>query len=100
MMPAPSQADLFSGRPRYPDGIPLEVCQLFERFALEVADRGFARYSADALLHRIRWHEHIDRGNREFKINDHFSAPLARWFLSRHPELPKFFELRSSQHDG
>lgn len=99
MMPAVQQPDLFMARPVYPEDIPPDVCQLFERFALEVMARGFTRYSADCLLHRIRWHEQVDQGNREFKINDHFSAPLARWFLSRHPEAPKFFELRASKHD-
>lgn len=91
--------DLFS-RQTYPDGIPYQVCDLFERFALEVHRRGFKRYSSDAILHRIRWHEHIEMGNREFKVNDHFSAPLARWFLARHPDMEGFFELRTSRHDA
>jgi len=94
-----TQTDLFTPRRIYPDDIPPEICDLFERFALEVAARGFKRYSSDALLHRIRWHEQIERGNREFKCNDHFTAPLARWFLARHPELQGFFETRTSKHD-
>jgi hypothetical protein len=77
-----------------PEDIPSEVAELFERLALQVSKAGHNRYSADAVLHRIRWHMHIERGNREFKCNDHWTAPLARWFLARHPELPKFFETR------
>lgn len=84
----------FAERKAYPDGVPEDVCVLFERLALEVRDRGWTRYSADALLHRIRWEMQIERGNRAFKCNDHWTAPLARWFLSNHPDLPKFFELR------
>jgi hypothetical protein len=37
---------------------------------------------------------HIERGLREFKCNDHWTAPLARWFMKRHPQLEDFFELR------
>lgn len=80
--------------------IPQEVMTLFEKLALEISAQGYTRYSADAVLHRIRWHYQIDRGNREFKANDHWTAPLARWFLKRHPELPGFFETRRSPHSG
>ena len=79
---------------KYPDAIPPVICDLFERLALDVIDRGFKRYSADAILHRVRWHYHIERGDRGFKCNDHWTATLARWFIDRHPEHKKFFELR------
>ncbi|VIO73861.1 hypothetical protein [Bradyrhizobium ivorense] len=78
----------------YPDGIPSEVCDHFERIASELLASGFDRYSADAVLHRIRWHERVEQGNRSFKCNDHWTAPLARWFGERHPESAAFFETR------
>lgn len=78
----------------YPLNIPIPICDAFERIALEVKAMGYRRYSADAILHRIRWHYQIEKGDHAFKCNDHFTAPLARWFMTRHPELPKFFELR------
>jgi len=78
----------------FPSGIPREVCALFETLAFEIKDRGFDHYSADAILHRIRWHYHIEQGYREFKCNDHWTATLARWFLSRHSDMEGFFELR------
>jgi hypothetical protein len=95
--------DLFArAQPRHtlPDDIPEEIRQLFERFAVDVARMGFTTYSADAILHRIRWHQHIERGNRDFKCNNNYTAPLARWFLAEHPELPNFFETRTSKHDA
>jgi len=92
------QPDLFE--PRYPIGVPPEVCALFERLALDVAATGRQRYSSDAILHRIRWHYQIERRDAAFKCNDHWTAPLARWFLSRHPDLPRFFELRERITDG
>jgi len=82
----------------YPEGVPADICDLFEELALEVIDRGFKRYSARAILHRMRWHFQIEKGNRGFKCNDHWTPPLARWFIERHPEHEKFFELREQNN--
>jgi hypothetical protein len=79
-------------------GIPPEVVTLFEKLALDIANKGWSRYSADAILHRIRWHYHIERGMRDFKCNNNWTSQMARWFLTRHPELPEFFETRASPH--
>ena len=94
------QGDLFAPRPSVTiiEGIPDDVTYYFERLALEVAGRGFKRYSSDAILHRIRWHEQIERGNREFKCNNDWTAKLSRWFMSEHPEHDGFFETRRSSH--
>lgn len=100
-MSAESQPSLFTFS-EYPAGIPKEVCDLFERLALEVAGMGWKRYSADALTHRIRWHMHIEQGNRDFKANNNWTADLARWFLARHPKLKeqRFFELRQTRSEA
>lgn len=95
------------GEVTYPIGVPADVCDKFEELALDLA-RGnssvprppFKRYSSDAILHRIRWHFRIERGHRAFKCNDHWTAPLARWFLEQHPEFEGFFELRERVSDG
>ena len=76
-----------------PEGVPPEVVRLYERFALQVA-KIRQRFSSDAILHRIRWECAIERGDREFKCNDHWTAPLARWFMRLHPEYEGFFETR------
>lgn len=81
--------------PDLPDGCPAEVASLFVRFAKDVKRRGFRRYSADAILHRIRWHMHIERGDREWKCNNNWTSGLARWAMHHHPaELSEFFETR------
>ncbi len=70
---------------------------LFQRFAGEVRGRGYRRYSADAILHRIRWHLNVDirpTFDSEFKINDHYSSRLARLLIERDPTYEGFFELR------
>lgn len=74
--------------------IPPKVFDLFEQLALKVKHQGIPRYSADAILHRIRWHFQIERGERDFKCNNNWTPELARWFLDRHPTLNGFFETR------
>ena len=94
--------DLFAFAERHapPEDVPSEVAVLFEQLALQVAQAGHSRYSSDAILHRIRWHMHIERGDREFKCNDHWTSQLSRWFLAKHPELPKFFETRECRKEA
>ncbi len=75
--------------------MPGDIVTKFEELALEVAARGYSRYSARTILHRLRWHFHIEQGSRDFKCNDHWSPTLARWFMDQHPEYPNFFETRS-----
>jgi hypothetical protein len=81
-------------RTYYPTGIPIDVCILFERKTLDAWNAGFDRYSARTIIEIIRWHHHVERGNREFKVNDHWSPRLSRWVMNRHAKLAGFFELR------
>lgn len=81
--------------------VPREIAALFEQYALEVAAAGHRRYSSRGVAERIRWHTMVERKDRAFKFNNNHAAPLARWFLARHPELPAFFELREQRmHDA
>lgn len=99
--PKEPQPDLFSPRePRRPnvseESIPREVMNLFVSYAIKVRNTGFARYSADAILHRIRWHYHMEKKDREFKCNNNWTSGLARWAMASYPELTDFFETRAS----
>jgi hypothetical protein len=78
------------------EDVPLDVLNLYETLAFQIIAAGYKRYSSDAILHRIRWTMKIERGDREFKCNDHWTAPLSRWFMERHPEHEGFFETRES----
>jgi hypothetical protein len=103
-MPEP---DLFSWSPPpprppptgYPPGIPEHICDLFEKLAFDVHRVGLVRYSARAILHRIRWHHRIERGDIHFKVNNNYSARLARWFMEKHPYMDGFFELREPHNE-
>ena len=88
------QGDLF-GPPR-PSKVPLDVLTLFEELSLQVFHAGWNRYSARAILHQIRWHHHIVKGDREFKANNNWTPALARWFMAKHPEVGDFFKTRAS----
>lgn len=79
-----------------------EVWKLFVQFADELRRAGRERYSADAILHRIRWHYAIrqDRPAGDFKINDHFSSRYARKLMQTDGAFAEFFELRRLRSAG
>jgi hypothetical protein len=82
----------------YPPGIPEHICDKFTELSLQVKSRGFAKYSARAILHRLRWHYQIERGDIHFKINNNYSARLARWFMRMNAGTDGFFEIRKPPH--
>ena len=100
-----TQADMFITtdttqpiRTRVP-GVPNDVADKFEQLALKISRDGWPKYSARAIMERIRWHMHIEQGNRDFKCNDHWTPVLARWFIAEHPEFDGFFETRRAASD-
>lgn len=71
------------------------VYDLFRQFAGEMKRAGHEHYSADAILHRIRWHHDVNPSRHGgFKINDHFVSRYARLLMASDPEFRGFFELR------
>ncbi len=72
-----------------------DVYVLFRRFALQLLRAGRRRYSADAILHRVRWHYATSSGGGEdFKINNNFVSRYARKLIRKRPEFRDFFETR------
>lgn len=71
-----------------------KVWELFVRFTFDVIKAGHERFSADSILHRIRWETAIKTTDEHFKINNNFSADYARKFMLQFPEYDGFFELR------
>lgn len=80
----------------YPPDIPIEVCDKFVSLALDVKAAHFRRYSADAILHRIRWHMQIEQRRTKFKCNNNWTSVLARWAMQKEPELKGFFHTRQA----
>lgn len=71
-----------------------QVFELFKGYAHEAKRSGLSHYSARAIIHLIRWHHHIERGDREFTINDHVSPYYGRYLAAQDPEFDGFFEKR------
>jgi hypothetical protein len=81
----------------YPVSVPRDVSEMFEKLTFEVIRTGKVRYSARAVLHRIRWHYEIERGVREFKCNNNWTPTLSRWFMRKYPNTNGFFEIRTAR---
>ena len=74
-----------------------EVYVLFQKYARELTAAGRTRFSADAILHRIRFYHAVnpDKEFEGFKINDNFSSRYARLLAEDFPEeFGDFFEFR------
>jgi hypothetical protein len=78
----------------YPPDIPIEVCDLFVKLAREAKAAHFRRFSADMILHRIRWYFTIEAKRTGFKANNNWTSTLARWAMKAAPDLEGFFETR------
>jgi len=70
------------------------VWRMFKQFAFDVICAGHRRFSADSILHRIRWETSIATKDVRFKINNNFSADYARKFMREYPQFGNFFEIR------
>lgn len=77
-----------------------DVFPLFCRLAREVRAAGHKRYSADAIVHRIRWHYTIELAQADFKINNWFRAPMARKLEREDVSFEGFFEYRGGGEFG
>lgn len=71
-----------------------EVFRMYRDLAEKIRAQGWTRYSSDAILHRIRWHYHVEQGNRDWKLNDHYTSRYARLLMDVDPSFRGFFETR------
>jgi len=76
-----------------------EVWRLFVEFALLAKARGRTRYSARAIMQRIRWEREVEQEAAEpFKISNLWSSRYARKLVNADPETwTGFFELRQTK---
>jgi hypothetical protein len=79
---------------RYLEKNPI-VWHLFKSFTFDRINKGYEKYSADSILHRIRWESPVSNSKSgEYKINNNISSYMARRFIRKHPKHFDFFELR------
>lgn len=82
-----------------PKNIPQDVAELFVGYAFDLLTKDITSYSADAILHRIRWHMVVERGVRTFKCNNNWTPALARWAMDNHPQLRGMFSTRITNEE-
>ena len=70
------------------------VYELFKQFTFEVINKGFRKWSADAVMHRVRWEASVITDDPQFKINNNYVAFYARLFMAEYPQYQGFFETR------
>jgi hypothetical protein len=73
-----------------------EIWKLFEQYALEAWNCGRRKYTAQGVIHRVRWSKEIEQSGDDFLINNKFIAYYARVFMLKYPEAKEveFFETR------
>jgi hypothetical protein len=73
-----------------------EIWKAFEKYALEAWDSGRRKYTAQGIIHRVRWSREIEQSGEDFLISNKFIAYYARVFLLKYPEARNvdFFETR------
>lgn len=76
-----------------------EIYNLLVSLARDVKRRGIKRYSIKSVYERARWHYLIDKDNRDFTLNNDFTAMYARLIMSQEPDLKNFFETRKRVHE-
>jgi len=70
-----------------------EIWQQFKDATFALIRVGRNHFSADAILHSIRFNTVI-RGGKDFKINNNYSSMYSRMFTANYPEHTGFFEQR------
>jgi hypothetical protein len=75
-----------------------QIYEMFKRFTMEAVRRGRTKFSAEAVINRIRW-ETMIAGDDEFKINNDIKPYYSRKFMSEFPKLEGFFQVRRSKVD-
>lgn len=93
-----SQLNLFTVDPkqakfeRYHKENP-EIWDQFKEATFALIKVGRKHFSADAILHSIRFNT-VLRGGTDFKINNNYSSMYSRLFTANFPEHKDFFEHR------
>lgn len=71
------------------------VYALFDKFTRQAIKAGHEHFSADAIVHRIRWSTSVETKGDEFKLNNNLVAYYSRLFMLKNPQFKGFFRTRS-----
>jgi len=78
------------------------VYQAFRAQALKALRAGSTKISSKAIVNWMRWEMFLQTNDKDFKINDAFTAHYARKFIREFPEHIDKFEVRKlrTEEDG
>jgi len=82
--------DLFKSFSHFHEDNP-GVFNLFKKFTFQIIARGHKHFSADAIVHRIRWESSIETTDKDFKISNNHVMFYGRLFMSMYPEHKELF---------
>lgn len=71
-----------------------QIFELFKHLAGKVRAAGHQKYSAQAIMHIIRWHHDIKSSSKQFKISNDFIALYARLLMEDDQKFTDFFDTR------
>ena len=79
-----------------------EIYQEFCKYADQLWNKGWRNYSADGILHVLRFHSHVSGQDTErWKINNNYASFYSRLWSRDNPKRAAFFRtriLKKSQH--
>jgi len=81
------------------DEIHPDIWESFRTLTLRLISKGKSHYSADGILHVIRFEVETSTTGQSLKINNNWSACYSRKWAIYYPEFADFFERRKSQAD-
>lgn len=72
-----------------------EFWREFVKRTKQLIERGIKHYSADAICHIVRFHSLVDgRDTEQYKVNNNYTALMARKWQEEFPDHADFFETR------
>ena len=75
------------------------IWELFAEYAKKIQQAGHKKYSAKAIMERVRWHYDEQKGPAVdgFIINNSFTSYYARLLVVADPSFKDFFDFRSTK---
>lgn len=72
-----------------------EIWEFFQKFSLQMINRGYSRIGSKMIFERIRW-ETMIIGKGIFKVNNNYTPYYARKFERLYPHFEGIFAKRES----
>lgn len=99
--PPPSKSDTLQARWQQVKQQQPELLDRCYALCKRAQARGFKRWSADAMFHVLRFETGISTDDKTgLKINNDYTAFIARDLMDQNPDLNGFFQLREQKPRG